>query len=154
LADGETLRAICRDEAVPDERTVRRWALEDEAFSPQYARACEIGYHHMADEILEIADTPKIGTKTVEKPSGTETTHGDVIEHRRLQVDTRKWLLSKVLPKVYGDKLTTELTGKDGGPIETESTPTPIEVAQRIALTLGIPAQEEEEQREGAKVVR
>jgi hypothetical protein len=40
LADGETLRAICRDEGRPDERTVREWAVDDvEGFSPQYARA-------------------------------------------------------------------------------------------------------------------
>jgi Bacteriophage Sf6, terminase small subunit-like len=50
LADGETLRAICRDEGMPDERTVRRWALDDlEGFSTQYARAREIGYQGMAD---------------------------------------------------------------------------------------------------------
>ncbi len=46
-----------------------------------------------------------------------------------------KWLLSKALPKIYGDKLTAEVTGKDGGPIETIYTP--VEVARRLALHLG-----------------
>jgi hypothetical protein len=63
-------------------------------------------WREIVDLHSEIADTPQIGIKTVQKPSGTETTHGDMIEYRRLQVDTRKWLLSKVLPKVYGDRLT------------------------------------------------
>jgi hypothetical protein len=41
----------------------------------------------------------------------------DVIAHKRVQIDTRKWMLSKMLPKVYGDKVTTEHSGVDGGPI-------------------------------------
>ena len=41
----------------------------------------------------------------------------DVIASKRLQVDTLKWKLSKMLPKVYGDKVTQEHTGAGGGPI-------------------------------------
>jgi len=112
LADGETLLAVCRDETMPSDATVRRWAIEDQSgFSAQYARAREVGYAKMADEILEIANTPKPGVTVTEKPTGTETRSGDMIEHRRLQVDTRKWLLSKALPKVYGDKQQVEHSG-------------------------------------------
>ena len=39
----------------------------------------------------------------------------------RLQFDARKWLASKLAHKQFGDKLTTELTGADGGPIQTEA---------------------------------
>ena len=88
---------------MPDERTVRRWALEREDFSPQYARAREIGYRAMEDGILEIADDKE----------------GDV-QRARLQIDARKWLMSKALPKVYGDKVALEHTGANGGPIQTE----------------------------------
>ena len=95
LAAGETLRAICRDEGMPDERTVRRWALDDvEGFSAQYARAREIGYQGMADALTEIADAKD----------------GDPARDR-LRVDTRKWLLSKALPKIYGDKQQVEHSG-------------------------------------------
>ena len=41
----------------------------------------------------------------------------DVIARNRLRIDTRKWILSKMLPKVYGDKLIQEVTGANGGPI-------------------------------------
>src|SRR4051812_2164281 len=45
LATGETLRAVCRDDGMPSESTVRTWALDDrEGFSAHYARAREIGY--------------------------------------------------------------------------------------------------------------
>ena len=107
LADGESLRAICRDADMPSEATIRLWALEDtNGFSAQYMRARELGYDRLAEDLLEIADTPVRGVITTTKPDGTqETKEADMIEHRRLQVDSRKWMLSKMLPKKYGDKL-------------------------------------------------
>lgn len=114
LADGETLRAICRDSDMPDERTVRGWALNvDSPFFPQYARSREIGYHGMFDEIKEIADTPQEGVTVKDGPNGTETRTGDMIEHRRLRVDSRKWMLAKALPKIYGDKIELEHSASD-----------------------------------------
>lgn len=112
LAAGESLRSICEDEHMPDEKAVRYWVIDNQHdFAPQYARAREIGYERMAEEILEIANTPQIGQKTVRKATGLEISEGDMIEHRRLQVETRKWLLSKMLPKVYGDKQQVEHSG-------------------------------------------
>jgi hypothetical protein len=71
----------------------------------RYARAKQIQAELLADEIIEIADNPELGTKSVSKPTGIEITEGDMIEHRRLRVDSRKWLLAKLLPKKYGDKV-------------------------------------------------
>lgn len=124
LAEGKTLRAVCRIDGMPPESTVRRWALDDfNGFAAQYARAREIGYHSMADEALDIADDGSNDTYEVE---GREVTNQDVIARSRLRVDTRKWLLSKALPKVYGDKVA--LTGADGGAIKTETEVTVIEL--------------------------
>lgn len=69
-------------------------------FSPQYARAREIGYHSWSDGMVDIADDAS----------------GDAVRDR-LRVDTRKWLLSKALPKIYGDKTQTEISGPNGGPL-------------------------------------
>ena len=106
LAEGKSLRAVCEAPGMPAESTVRAWALDDvEGFAAQYARAREIGYERLADELLEIADTPKPGIKTKTDGKGeVETSDGDMIEHRRLQVDARKWMLAKMLPKKYGDR--------------------------------------------------
>jgi len=112
LAEGKSLRAVCREDGMPSEATVRAWALDDvEGFAAQYTRAREIGYDRLGDELLEIADTPVTGVKTVSKATGIETTEGDMIEHRRLQVDARKWMLAKMLPKKYGDKLDLNHSG-------------------------------------------
>lgn len=116
LSTGESLRAICKGEHMPDERTVRRWVVDNVGeFSPQYMRARDIALDMMADDILEIADTQEIGLTITEKPTGTESRKGDMIEHRRLRIDTRKWYLSKLAPKRYGDKV--ELSGPNGGAI-------------------------------------
>lgn len=105
LATGESLRAICRSDDMPPESTVRNWVIDDhDGFAAQYARARDIGLDALADELMEIADTPKEGIKTEESFMGCKTTSGDMIEHRRLQVDARKWYLSKLAPKKYGDK--------------------------------------------------
>jgi len=118
LAEGESLNAICKDAGMPHESSVRGWVLDDhDGFATKYTRARELQAHKLAEEILQIADTTELGVKTVHKATGAETTEGDMIEHRRLRVDARKWYLSKVLPKVYGDKLQAELTGKDGNPL-------------------------------------
>lgn len=118
LAAGETLRAICRDAGMPPERTVRGWALDDvEGFGPHYARAREIGYATLADEILEIADDSL--RDTIPGVDGApDRPNSEWINRSRLRVDTRKWLLAKALPKIYGDKL--EVGGKDGGPIQLQ----------------------------------
>ena len=135
LSDGMTLREVCRADEMPSEVTVRRWATEDrEGFSAQYAQARETGYHAMADDLLEIADDDKHDA-IVDAESGISRQNGEFIARSRLRVDTRKWLLSKALPKIYGDKITNEHTGKDGGPIATADF-SEVEIARRVAFLL------------------
>lgn len=105
----------------PAARTVRTWILENEEFQPMYARAKEIQADFIAHQVLPLADICRVGEKTIVKPSGTEITRGDMVERSRLQVDARKWLAAKLAPKKYGDKVTQEHTGADGGPIETKA---------------------------------
>ena len=120
IADGESLRTICLDDNMPARRTVLYW-LDDklhEDFCTKYARARELQADLFAAEIIEIADTPETGTKSVSKPTGVEITEGDMVEHRRLRILARQWYAAKLAPKKYGDKSTQEVTGKDGAPIE------------------------------------
>ena len=122
LAEGQTLREVCRADEMPSESTVRTWALDDrEGFSAQYTRARELGYLAMADELLEVADDGKNDWMERQDENGGAgwEANGEHLQRSRLRVDTRKWLLSKALPKVYGDKITQELQGPNGGPVET-----------------------------------
>jgi len=135
LAQGKSLNAICKQDGMPDESTVRAWAKDNkDGFSPKYTRAREIGYERLADEILEISDEEVTMVKRSKHQSGAspdEDTPENEIEvvfdptavaRNRLRVDTRKWMLSKMLPKVYGDKL--ELASDPKSPLMTGLTVT------------------------------
>jgi len=121
LASGESLRSICRDEAFPHESTVRGWVVDDhEGFSTHYTRARDIGLDVMADEILEISDDGSNDWMERLDKDGEAAgwqLNGEHVQRSRLRVDTRKWVLSKLAPKRYGDRLDMQHSGKDGGPI-------------------------------------
>ena len=120
IAGGESLRAICEAEHLPTRRTVFRW-LADPAraeFCHQYARAREAQAEHWAEEILEIADDSSRDVKTIERKGElVEVVDHDVVQRSKLRVDTRKWLLSKLAPRKYGDKV--ELGSDPNKPIVT-----------------------------------
>ena len=113
LADGKSLNSICASNDMPHKTTVFRWLSSHDEFRDQYARAREAQADVLFDEILDIANTPIEGTKTKLDKDGevVEISKGDMIEHRRLQIDARKWMAGKLRPKVYGDKLDVDLTG-------------------------------------------
>lgn len=120
LAEGETLRSICRDEEMPDEKAVRDWVREDrEGFSPHYAQARDTGLDAIAEEAFEIADdgTNDWMEKHHYKGDDTKAFNGEHVQRSKLRVDLRKWYLSKMAPKRYGEKLDVEHSGPGGGPV-------------------------------------
>ena len=114
IADGESLRSICRDDAMPALSTAFKWLDEKPGLSDQYARACEVRQAHLFDEIIDIADTPVVGEKRKTTKDGVEIVEGDMIEHRRLQIEARKWALGRMNPKKYGDKVEMDHKSSDG----------------------------------------
>jgi hypothetical protein len=120
LAAGESLMRITRDAGMPHESTVRKWHIEDvSGFSALYTRAREMQAHRLADEMIEIADTPQIGeTITTEDGGVVKVVRGDMVQHRRMRWDARRWYISKVLPKVYGDRIMNQALDKDGNPTD------------------------------------
>lgn len=95
LADGESLRTICAREGMPSKANVFRWLSANQDAADQYARAREAQADSLVDDILLIADD------TSREPND-----------RRVAVDARKWVASKLRPKAYGDKL--DLNGNVG----------------------------------------
>ena len=123
LSQGESLSSICKDEHMPAKSNVVAWALQiDTPFAKQYAHAREIAYQHLADELLDIADDGR-NDKQKDENGRTIIDH-DHISRSRLRTDTRKWILSKMLPKVYGDKVAvTPGEGLAGGSVEIKWLP-------------------------------
>lgn len=116
LSLGESLRSICRDEAMPSQSMVFRWLSSDQQFREQYAHAREVQADSWADDILEIADD-KSGDEIVDPESGNSRFNSEYAARSRLRVDTRKWLMARMAPKKYGEKITQEVTGADGAPL-------------------------------------
>lgn len=118
VALGETLNQVCRSEHMPARPTIVGWALEDrEGFSDRYARARDLQLEHWADETLDIADD---GQNDWMRRAGADddkgaawVVNGEHIQRSRVRIDTRKWLLSKLKPERYGDKIMH--AGHDGG---------------------------------------
>lgn len=120
LSEGESLRQICRNEDMPGKSSVMRWLDEREDFREQYARAHLLQADHFADEILEIADDGSNDWIERETRSGNtiESADHEHINRSRLRVDARKWLMARMAPKKYGDKVGLEHSGPEGGELQ------------------------------------
>lgn len=105
ISEGITLAEICRRPGMPKVSTVYLWRDQDPAFAEGFGRARESGHDIIAAECLRIADTPLIGEEETERSSGVEVKRGDMLGHRRLQIETRMKLLAKWDPRRYGDKV-------------------------------------------------
>ena len=128
LADGESLRSICRDDDMPSRPTIARWIIENmgevkdgdqvltEGFYYHYTRAREIGLDVMADEILDISDDGSNDYMERELDNGRiiEVVNHENIARSRLRADSRKWYLSKMAPKRYGNERTIRHQQLDG----------------------------------------
>ena len=94
-------------------RTFYEYLDDNEDRIKKYARATELRAEKMAEETLEIADS--LGDDVIQTPDGRIIENQRVINRDRLRVDTRKWLLSKLHPKKYGDR--TVLAGDKENPL-------------------------------------
>ena len=120
----KSLNTICSENKdFPDARTVYRWIDEDEDFCQRYTRAKNAQLQVLADQLVELADKDRICEKRTIKADGSEeVVILDQVERTKVQIDTRKWLLAKLNPKKYGDKVQQEVSGPEGGPIQAAVT--------------------------------
>lgn len=91
-----------------NQSTFNLWLNDDADLAAEYARAREDLIERMANEVLELSDVD-VGLQ----PDGKRD--WAAVQKHKLQVDTRKWLLSKLAPKKFGDKL--ELSGDPDRPL-------------------------------------
>ena len=118
LAGGESLLKICKDEGMPPQSLVFQWLIRNADFAANYARARQSWAESEFEKMMEIADTPQLGEKTKTTDKGVEVISGDMIDHRRLQVDARKWALARMFPKKYGDATLLKHSDPDGNKLD------------------------------------
>jgi hypothetical protein len=117
IAEGESMRKACEQEGVKAP-TFCLWVTKDAGLAEQYARAREIRAEVRADQIDEVAELVTAGLMAT-----------DVA---RIVLDARKWAASKLAPKRYGDRIQQEVTGANGGPVQTEVFMAPDEAYKRL----------------------
>ena len=89
MSEGESVRSICRDSGMPSEGAVRAWAREDrDGFAARYRHARDLLLEYWSDQIVDLADQGDLDPRD-----------------RQVRIDVRKWLMSKLAPKRYGDRL-------------------------------------------------
>ena len=136
IAEGLSLRRIAELPGMPNKSTVLKWAVEDvNGFSDQYAKARRIQAESLADEIFDIADdgfNDWMEKQDNNGATGESVLNSEHIQRSRLRVDSRKWYLSKVLPKVYGDKQQVEHSGG----VTVDDNVSDEERAERVAAIL------------------
>jgi hypothetical protein len=110
MREGKSLRQASQMAGVA-RQTFLDWVDKDQELAGHYAHARAAMIDKIADDIMTIADEDLI-------PTGEGKVDSAMVQKQRLRVDTRKWLLSKLAPKKYGDKL--ELTGDETAPLSIQ----------------------------------
>ncbi len=114
ISHGESLRSVCRDPAMPSKSTVLRWLREKPELRDRYVQARDDLMEYWASDILEIADDGTLDLVPGLNKYGDEVmvpNHANV-QRDRLRIDSRKWLLSRLKPQVYGDHLAVDVSGE------------------------------------------
>ena len=106
VAEGMSLRKATAEEHIGI-ATALRWAAAHPAFAERYARACETRLSVLEDRLLELME---LGHE-VARDEGCGNARLQAV---KLEIDTIKWMLCKLVPKRFGDKSQMEITGKDG----------------------------------------
>lgn len=101
IADGASGKKACESVGI-SKASFFNHISKDKDILDLYGKALESKAETLFDEIIEISDNP-----------GNETVQRD-----RLKIDARKWVVVKMLPQKYGDKISQEITGAGGGPVD------------------------------------
>jgi len=121
MAEGISLREACRAEGMPSPATIRLWVVQDiDGLAERYARARKAQADHWADEILETSDDGSNDWVSRRNKAGEieRAFDREHVQRSALRVDARKWLLAKLHPNIYGDRIATQQLDKDGNPAD------------------------------------
>lgn len=121
IASGETLAALGRELGFHPV-SWGQWVRADEALGIAYAQARETGQDAIADDIMSIIDSV---------PAQSEE-----IQRAKLRAEYRLKLLAKWNPKRYGDKVSTELSNKEGEAFKVDGATDSAAIAASLASAL------------------
>jgi len=107
IENGRALRKVLKEDAnMPSTQTFYKWIDEDDVKSKQYARATELRAEVKFESIeSDYLEEPQRDAETGRIDSAW-------VQLQRLKIDAKKWELSKLNPKKYGDKIQQEHSGE------------------------------------------
>ena len=98
IANGQSLASALRSPGMPSYALAKRHLRDDPVLRKEYEQAIEDRAALLAEELIELADTPV--------PEGLDPASRSAwVQQLRLRLDTRKWIASRVYRQVYGDKV-------------------------------------------------
>lgn len=106
IANGESLRAICREEKMPVTSTVLLWVIDGkhQSFSEQYTRARAAQGFNDAEKIREVAEMVSAGELDPQQA--------------KVMIDAYKWTAERNAPKHYGNKIDMNHGGQENNPVK------------------------------------
>jgi len=123
IANGQGLVKICKEDGMPVRSTVMLWLLKYKEFSDKYTQAREAQADFYFEQMLDIADNIEGDMILDENGNSTGKFNHENINRSRLRVDTRKWIVARLAPKKYGDRIDYDPQGNDwtvnGIPVKT-----------------------------------
>jgi len=109
IEQGNSLISILRRKEFPSTATFYQWLEADEDKAKRYVRACEIRADVIFEDIIDIADHSN--------EDHTPFTGANVVQRDRLKIDARKWIVAKLHPKKYSDRVYQDITTHQEQPL-------------------------------------
>ena len=109
IEQGNSLISILRRKEFPSTATFYQWLEADENKAKRYVRACEIRADVIFEDIIDIADHSD--------EDHTPFTGANVVQRDRLKIDARKWIVAKLHPKKYSDRVYQDITTHQEQPL-------------------------------------
>lgn len=108
MIEGVSLRKISEMSGMPSRRAIFNWLKDNDEFRERYEVARLMQVEYWAHEIIEIADD--ISGDFIINEHGERVVDHENINRARLKIDARKWLMSKLHPRRYGDRVAADVT--------------------------------------------
>ena len=103
---------------IPRECTITEWRNKHPKFAVQYTQAKKTQVELFVDELVDIADDTT--QDSIVNDEGKAVFNSEFVARSRIRIDTRKWLASKLAPKLYGDKQQIETLNADNDKLKED----------------------------------
>lgn len=110
ISAGESLTAICNESTMPSRKTFYEWLAGSDELRSEYEHATTMRADFYAEQILAIADDSSEDDIFIESTDGSgngarRVCNNEFVQRSKLRIDARKWYVSKLAPKKYGEKI-------------------------------------------------